>query len=106
MPRDQKNPSSKFSEPPVPIFTLWDDWHDQRRRPELVVIDHVRRFDHARPARLLLVRIQVAVEARKVAAGNLQAQFVACEENIARGPQGHGDLIRLSRIRKFWLLLR
>src|SRR5438552_10658947 len=72
----------------------------------LVVINHVRGFDHSRRAGLLFSRVQVAVEAREVAAGNLQPQFVPCEKHIARRPQIHRNVIRLTRVRQFRLLLR
>src|SRR6266849_6083212 len=67
-------------------------WHHQRRRMRLVMINDIRRFDHARGAGLLFAGVQVAVEAREIAAGNFEPQLVAREENIARGPQVHGDV--------------
>ena len=48
------------------------DGNNQRRGMRLVVINHVRGFDHARGTGLLFAGIQVAVEARKIAAGNFQ----------------------------------
>src|SRR6266481_5237341 len=92
--------------PPVTSHQSRHYWHHQRRRMRLVMINDIRRFDHARGAGLLFAGVQVAIEAREIAAGNFQPQLVAGEENIARGPQVHGDVIRLARIRQLRFFLR
>ena len=69
------------------------------------MVDDVCCFNHVRSARLVLAGIQVSVESREVAAGNLKPQFVSWEENITRRPKIHADVIDLSGISKFRFLL-
>src|SRR6476660_7680220 len=82
------------------------DGQNERGGTRLVMKNDIRRLDHARGAGLLFAGVQVAVEAREIAAGYFQPQFVARKENIARGPQVHGDVIGLSRICQLRFFLR
>src|ERR1700704_4348003 len=87
-------------------ITLWKDWYHQCRRPELIVINHIRGFDHPRPARLLFPGVEVPVETRKITAGDFQPQLVPGQKHIARRPEIHRDVISLSRVRQLRFLLR
>jgi len=43
-------------------------------------------------------RIEIAIEAREIAAGNLKAQRMTAEKHVARGPKIDGDLVDLSGV--------
>jgi hypothetical protein len=58
-------------------LAMFDDRQHQRRRMLAIVVHDVRRFDPMGRVRLLLAGIQIAVEPRKITAGNLQAEFVS-----------------------------
>ena len=49
----------------------WHNGYDKRRRMRLVVINQVRRFDHARCLCKLFSRVHISVKTREIAAGNL-----------------------------------
>ena len=56
-----------------------------------------RRNKGAREANIF-TRIEIAVEAREIAARDFKAQRVSAEKHVARGPEIQGDLIDLPRI--------
>ena len=58
-------------------LATFDNRQQQRRRMLEIVVYGVRRFDPMGRVRLLLAHVQIAVEARKIAAGNLQAKLVS-----------------------------
>ena len=70
------------------------------------MVDDVGGFNHMRSTRLILTRVQVAIESREVAAGNLEPEFVPCKENVARGPKINGNVVDAPGISKFRFLLR
>jgi hypothetical protein len=51
-------------------------------------------------------RIEIAIEAWKIAAGNLQAQRVTAKKDVARSPKIEGYFIDLSRIHQDGVLRR
>src|SRR5260370_28158166 len=104
LPPEENRLSLNFSHGPV-VRLSRNNWQYQRRRMRLIVINHVRRFDHSRRARLLFAGVQVAVEPRKIAAGNFQPHLVPGKKHIARRPQIHSDVVSLSPIRQLWFLL-
>ena len=53
----------------------------------LIVENGVRRCNELGSIRRELTSVEVAIESRKVAAGNLKAQPVAAVEDVARGPK-------------------
>src|SRR5438552_17328474 len=85
---------------PVTSVASWlrYDRQEQCRWMRLIVINHIRRFDHPPRARLRFAGVQVAVEPRTIAAGNFQPELVPGEKHIARRPQIHPKGIPLSPI--------
>ena len=68
--------------------------------------DGVGRFYDVCSARLFFVGIQVAIEARKVATGNLQANPVPGQKHVAGRSQIHLQLVDHSRFQQLRLFLR
>jgi hypothetical protein len=69
-----------------------------------VVIDRLIRLYNLCRAERRLARVEVAIEAREVAAGDVDANFVSGLEDVARRPQINRvfvDLARLDRFRAF-----
>src|ERR1700731_2546185 len=52
----------------------------------------------------LFPRIEIAIEARKIAAGNFQAQRVTAQKDVARGPKIEGYFVDLSRVHQNGML--
>ena len=67
----------------------------------LVVIDGVGGRQHFRGGCLVFTGVEVAVEAREIAAGNFQAQAVAGEKDVASGPEVHRNVIDFARLGQF-----
>ena len=70
-----------------------------------VVIDGVGGFDPTQSAFWILASVEVPIEAREVAAGNLQAQAMSGKKDIAGGPHVDSELIDISRLHEFGFLL-
>ena len=68
--------------------------------------DGIGRFYDVCSARLFFVGIQVAIEARKVATGNLQANPVPGQKHVTGRPQIHLHLIDRTRLQRLRLFLR
>ena len=69
-----------------------------------VMIDSLLGFHHSRSAERLLTRIQIPIEAREIAAGDVDADAMRGFEDIARRPQINRvfmDLARLNRLSFF-----
>ena len=49
-------------------------------------------------------RIEIAIEAREIAAGNLQPQRVTAQKDVARGPKIEGYFVDLSRVHQNGML--
>jgi hypothetical protein len=60
-----------------------------------VVKNCVRRYDRSAREFDFFPGIEIAIEAREITAGNLQAQRVPVEKDVARGPEIDGDFIDL-----------
>src|SRR5580704_19573721 len=73
--------------PALLILLPRDHRQHQRGRVLRVVVDPLLGLDHAHGAGYRLARIQVPVEARKVAARYIQPDAVARLEQVAGGPQ-------------------
>src|SRR6267378_7278501 len=52
----------------------------------------------------LFPRVEIAIEAREIAAGNFQAQRVAAQKDVARGPKIEGYFVDLSRVHQNGML--
>src|SRR5262249_39514867 len=69
------------------ISSSGNDWQQQRRRMLGIVINGLLGLYHSRAAERFLARIQIPVEAREIAAGNVDANAMASFEDIAGSPQ-------------------
>ena len=57
----------------------------------------VRRGDKVAREFYVFARVEIAIEAREIAAGDLQQQRMAAKKDVARGPEVDGNFINLSR---------
>src|SRR5215813_15209818 len=86
----------------VALWLSWDNRQRDRGRTVDVVVDRLVRFDHLRRAEGRLARVVVAIEAREIAARDVDANPVSGLEDVARRPQVNHifvDFIRLYRLR-------
>ena len=70
------------------------------------MINGIRGFDPARPTFRILAGVKVAIEARKVAAGNFQPQAMSGKKDIARSPDVDIELVDISWLHEFGFFLR
>ena len=63
-----------------------------------VVEDCIVGGNKGAPESAFFAGIEIAIEAREIAAGNLQAQGVAAEKHVGGGPEIEGNFIDLARI--------
>src|SRR5947209_20041101 len=92
---------------PWPSFTValvhrgprspWNDGQHDMRRVTLVMEDRLPGRLPARAGGLVLARVQVAVEAREIAGGDLEADAMAGQEDVAGGPEVDGEARHLAR---------
>ena len=69
-----------------------------------VVINRIGRRDEPLCGRRLFPGIQVAIEAREIAAGDFQAQHVAFVEDIAGGPEVEIEFVDLAWVQELGFL--
>src|SRR5579863_2506525 len=105
-----KNPSPGWAAIAMMVVAisllLRDNRQNQRGWMLAIVIDGVRRLDPMRRIRRRLAGVQVAVEAREIAARDFEAQLVSGKEDVARRPEVDGQLVDLSGIHELRPLLR
>src|SRR5690348_15114775 len=75
---------------------MWNHWQDQRRTMIAIVIDRLVRADRARRGDNIFAGVQIPIETREVAAGNVQPDPVAGLEDVRRCPQVDRVLIDLA----------
>src|SRR5258707_6379326 len=75
-----------------------NDREHQGRGVVFVVIDGVGGGQHFCGGCLVFAGVEVAVEARKIAAGNFHAQAVAGEKDVAGGPEVYCDVVYFARL--------
>src|SRR5687767_11811104 len=88
----------------VALSLSWNDRQHDRRWALGVVIDRLIRLDHLGRSERRLARVEVAIEAREVAAGYVDSNSVSGLEDVARSPQINRvfvDLARFNRLRAF-----
>src|SRR5688572_14676553 len=74
------------------------DRQDDVRWVLTAVVDSLHRFHHPRSGGRIVAGVQVAIEARKIAARDLDANAMAGEEHVARHPQVDRVLVDLARL--------
>src|SRR5258705_9768727 len=82
-----------------------DNRQQDCRRMFGVMIDSLPGFHHSRSAKCLLTRIQIPVEAREIAAGDVDPDAMSGFEDVTRRPQIDRVLVdpaRLNRLSSFF----
>src|SRR6266850_5894646 len=74
----------------------WNDGQHHMRRVALVMEDRLPRRLPPCGRGLVLARVQVAVEAREIAGGDLEADAMAGQEDVAGGPEVDGEARHLT----------
>ena len=69
---------------------------DDRRGMLSVVDNRIGRLHPASPPAHVFARVQIAVKAWEIAAGDFQAQLVPLQENVGRGPQIEAEFVGLT----------
>src|SRR6266478_4691499 len=75
----------------------WNHGQHDMRRVTLVMEDRLPGRLPPRAGGLVLARVQVAVEAREIAGGDLEADAMAGQEDVAGGPEVDGEARHLAR---------
>src|SRR5713226_1311946 len=75
----------------------WNDGQHDMRRVALVMEDGLPGRLPAGAGGLVLARVQVAVEAREIAGGDLDADAMTGQEDVAGGPEVDGEASDFSR---------
>src|ERR1700737_4365290 len=82
-----------------------DHWQDKRRWIGVIVIDGVGGLDPARSVFGFFFCVQISIEARKVAAGDLQTDAMSCEKDVAGRPSIDLEFIDVRPFHELSLLL-
>jgi hypothetical protein len=83
--------------------SAWDNRKQDCRRMFGVMIDSLPGFHHSRSAKCLLTRIQIPVETREIAAGDVDPDAMPGFEDIARRPQINRVFVNRARLDRLGL---